>query len=430
MAPTNARFRFHSDRDRLLAEAHARPSTPLKAPALASRIAAFSGEGGVDADRAHVAAQCRRLGAPEPGPNARWCVVHAGLWRLRWERHTEVSTWTFIRELRAEAPESADATAMDAAPQDWLSALPGDILVAAHFSLLREAPAALPFSPDEIVASDIGGAFDIYTDFRPGPDLFTRFYLVQKQEGAALAGRVLQQLMEIETYRLLAMLAFPVALNATATIARFEAETSALAEAIVGAGNVTEDRALLARVAALASQAEAHSGQTAFRFAAAQAYHGLVNERLAQLRETAFEGRPSIADFMERRLAPAMRTCSAVGHRQQQLIARIARAAQLLDTRVQVAAEATNAELLASMDRRSKLQLRLQQTVEGLSVAAIAYYALGLLKYAIDGIAKATGRIDPTIATGIAAPIVVLGVWAALRQIRQSLHAPKKNKAV
>ena len=82
MAASEFQLRFHRARDRLLAEAHARPSTPLSAPTLASRIVTLSGETGDEEDRAHMAALCRKLAVPEPGEGARWCLLKAGAWSL------------------------------------------------------------------------------------------------------------------------------------------------------------------------------------------------------------------------------------------------------------------------------------------------------------------------------------------------------------
>ncbi|MFN9014768.1 MAG: DUF3422 family protein [Hyphomonadaceae bacterium] len=419
-------LKFHPQRDLLLAEAHARPSTPVQAPHLASRIATMSGEGGVSADRAHMAALCRKIGTSEPGPEARWCVVDGGTWRLRWERHTEISTWTVFRDSPAVPDFMFEATALDLIPQDWLAGLPGEVLGAAHVVLSTLAPQHLPFADSDIIAARVAnGSIDVFSDFRPGPDSFTRFVMVQSDPNPVTAGRVLQQLFEIETYRLLALLAFPLANSTSATLARFEAEAAASAMQVSDEGGVEADRNLLSRLAALAGEAEAMVGATTYRFAAARAYEGLVQERIGQLREQAIEGRPTISDFMERRLAPAMRTCVAVGDRQHDVIERIARTTQMLNTRVEVASEAINVGLLASMDRRSQEQLRLQQTVEGLSVAAISYYSLGLIHFAMEGLSETIFHFNAKAATGLSAPIVVLGVWYILRRLRKDISSEK-----
>ncbi|MBS0276501.1 MAG: DUF3422 domain-containing protein [Proteobacteria bacterium] len=421
-------LRFHEDRDRLLAEAHARPSTPLPSPTLATRIAALSGDDGPQIDWAHMVSLCRRLGAPEPSPGARWCVLDAGSWRLRWERHTEVSTWTFYRPIAEDVVPPLNETALDLAPRDWLAKLPGDVLVAAHIVLLRKNPPGMPVTSEEEIASEVAdGAAQIYTDFRPGPDAFTRIRIVQPHADAALAGRIVQQMFEIETYRLMALLAFPLAGRVGAQLSRLESQAARAALQVSEDGGIEADRALLNRLANLAGEAQALSGQTSFRFSAARAYYGLVQERIQQLRERRLEGRPTIGEFMERRLAPAMRTCAAVAERLQDAIEHISTTSQLLNTRVDVAAEVTNANLLASMERRARLQLRLQQTVEGLSVAAISYYALGLLGYVFKAASDVFPKFDTGLATGIAAPFVVLFVWWALEQMRARIVAEENQ---
>jgi uncharacterized membrane-anchored protein len=409
-------FQFHPDRNRLLAEAHARPYTPLPSPTLATRIANLSL---AEDDLAHMGELCRRLGAPEPGPDTRWCSVHAGAWKLRWERHTEASTWTFYRPLADNVIPAVDETALDLAPRDWLAGIPGQVLVGSHITMLRKRSLRISVSGEEEIAVHVAdGAAQVFTDFRPGPDLFTRIELIQPKPDAAIAGRTVQRLFEIETYRLMALLAFPLTEPAGKLLSRLEEEAAAAAQEVGEAGGVDADRALLNRLAGLAGEAQALLGRTSFRFSAASAYYGLVRERTEQLRETRLEGRTTIAEFMERRLAPAMRTCTAVAERLQGVVAHIATTSQLLNTRVDVAAEVTNGRLLSSMDRRARLQLRLQQTVEGLSVAAISYYALGLLNYVFKAADVFWKHFDPAFATGLCAPLVVATVWRSLHRIR------------
>jgi uncharacterized membrane-anchored protein len=369
-----------------------------------------------------MAALCRKTGAPEPGPEARWCILDAGTWRLRWERHTEISTWTAQRPNLDGDTANFSATALDLAPQDWLAALPGDVLAAAHIALVRSPPAAMVFAEEDLIAADLAaGTVQAFTDFRQGPDGFTRFIVVQRGDDAVLAGRILQQLFEIETYRLLALLAFPQAMASAAPIAKLETAAAAAAIQVAEEGGVDADRRLLARLAGMAGEAEALAGATNFRFSAARAYHGLVQERIRQLNERPVGDRPTIGEFMERRLAPAMRTCVATAERQKEIIDRVARTTQMLNTRVEVAAEAINLGLLESMDRRAQLQLRIQETVEGLSAAAISYYALALLKLVIEGVAQLRSDLNPTIATGLAAPVVIFLVWLFLRGVRRHI---------
>jgi uncharacterized membrane-anchored protein len=100
---------------------------------------------------------------------------------------------------------------------------------------------------------------------------------------------------------------------------------------------------------------------------------------------------------------------------------RAQRAAELLRTRVDVERSAQNQMLLASMDRRADLALRLQHTVEGLSVVAISYYAVSLAAYVAAPLVEEIGITKP-LAMALITPIVVLAVWLAIRRIRRSMN--------
>ena len=76
-------------------------------------------------------------------------------------------------------------------------------------------------------------------------------------------------------------------------------------------------------------------------------------------------------------------------------------------------------DLLVSMNRRARLQLRLQRTVEGLSVAAVSYYVVGLLYYLFQGAEEAGLLLDATIAAAAAVPPVVVVIWWLVRRIRR-----------
>jgi uncharacterized membrane-anchored protein len=149
-----------------------------------------------------------------------------------------------------------------------------------------------------------------------------------------------------------------------------------------------------------------------------------VQRRIEELRETRIQGMQNFREFTERRLAPAMNTCQAVSSRLDSLSQRVARATQLLSTRVDVSRERQNQRVLESMNRRAEAQLRLQQTVEGLSVAAITYYIVGLVGYAAKGLRGAGLDVNPDLAMGISIPVVVLIVALGMRKVRRVvLHA-------
>ncbi len=414
---------YHPLRDLLLAEAHARPSTPLEAPMVAVRLANISGQGGINEDRAHMAALCAAFGAPQPDSQARWWAVEGDGIALRWERHTEFSSWTLF----APPPMAADPREpIERLPAQWRAGFPHDVLVFTMIELRRDKGGAMapPTSSDGVMigSSVLDGAARVFTDFRADEAGMTRFRLLVHTHDAALAGRLVLILLEIETYRLMALLAFPLAGETAARLRNIEEEAGVLASRLAEDVGVDADRTLLARLVALSGEAEALTAATGFRFNAANAYHDLVRDRVSSLREEGIAGVQTIAEFMERRLAPAMRTCNTVAAREQAVIARIARAGQMLNTRIEVAAEASSAALLESMNQRADTALRLQRTVEGLSVAAIAYYSLALLAYPVKALEHSIPGFDATLALALLAPAVAIGVWMALWRVRRHIE--------
>lgn len=418
-------------------EVHARPFASVTAPTQASHLAVLWGEGGAAADLAHLEALCRRHGAPPPDPGATHFAAVLGAVTLKWERHTEFSTYIFLLPGAAglAAAQAFDDPAIRRVPQDWLSSMPGTVMVATHCALLP-ADAPVPDADalsrvlvaDTIAGSQIsGGAAQAWTDFQIHADRFGRV-LVREADpvsggrlGPRQAGRMMQRLLEIETYRMMALLALPAARLHAPRIDAIGEELARLTQDLSAIAGLEDERRLLDRLVSLAAEAERIAAATTFRFGAGRAYYQLVLRRIEELREARVEGLQTIGEFMDRRLAPAMRTCASVGERLETISVRLARATALLRARVDVALEAQNRDLLVSMDRRAKLQLRLQQTVEGLSVAAICYYVVGLIAYAAKGIKGAGLPVDPDLAAALAVVPVATAAWLGLRRMRRRL---------
>lgn len=420
-ATTVPDLRFHPQRERLIAEAYARPPSELALPMLVGRIATISGEEGFARDRAHMASLCAHIGSEPPPEDSRWWGLETAGWRLRWERHTEFSSWTVYRQPTGHTPFVAHA--FDAVPQHWMASLPGDVLVATRLEYRAPADAGPPanYFVSEMVGAQIAdNALTLYSDFHPDAQGWTRYLLLGTRADRRLAGRIALSILEIETYRLLAMLAFPVATSVGKQVTAFEGEIEALAEKLTAETDLDQDRQLLHRLVSLAGEAEAINARTSYRFGAARAYRQIVRDRIESLREVPIPGLQTAAQFMERRLAPAMRTCDNVGERERAVIDRIARTTQMLETRVEVAARAGSSALLASMDRRAKQSYQLQKTVEGLSVVAISYYAVGLIGYIAKAIEKATHAVDASVLTGVLTLPVVALIWFGVRRVAGS----------
>uniref|UniRef100_UPI0025D5574D DUF3422 domain-containing protein n=1 Tax=uncultured Lamprocystis sp. TaxID=543132 RepID=UPI0025D5574D len=178
---------------------------------------------------------------------------------------------------------------------------------------------------------------------------------------------------------------------------------------------------LLAELTSLAAEIEAIAARTTYRFDASRAYYGMVLQRLEQLRQQRIEGLQTFTEFLDSRLAPAIATCESTQHRQTDLAERAARLTSLLRARVEVSLQEQNRRVLESMDRRAQLQLRLQETVEGLSVIAIGYYGVGLVGYALKAMERAGLPIDASLGMGIALPLVVGFAWLGLRRVKKRL---------
>ncbi len=418
----------HPWRDQLIAEAHARPPSAVFHPAMVSRLVMHAGERGTGEARAHLLKLCRALGLPEPGESARRHQVDTGNLSIVWESHTEFSTYTLLRHLGDEQTLVWRA-ALDATPTWWWANLPGALLAAMHVAVRRrddEGPDRRlyrdAFGQDKVVESSLqDGLAHVAADFRPDGDGFVRMLLFDRESDPVRRGRLVQTLLEIETYRLAALLGFAQARDTGDDLRRLEEAIADLSDSLLAPADVAQDRNLLQQLTCIAGEAESLRTHTAYRFAATQAYWRIVMERIETLREQPFNGGFGIGGFIERRLAPAYRTCLAADARQNALTDHIARATRLLATRVDVKVSELNAELLVSMNNRAKLQLRLQETVEGLSVVAITYYAVGLVGYLAEGLKGLGLPLDKGLVTLFAVPVIALAVGLGVRRMRRKL---------
>ncbi|BDA87020.1 hypothetical protein Sa4125_45620 [Aureimonas sp. SA4125] len=419
--------RNHPQRLTLNDEIHARPPEALEAPLRLSFLALTSEAGGHDRQSAEIAALAARFGAAPPLPGANHYSADLGAFRVKWERHTEFSRYTFMA--KDLAGDGFEHTAIDLVPADWRAALSGEIIVAAHVAFLPEASAAPDFEAlsarhfggNVLIGGGVGGGAALaVTDFRVHADGFSRFIVEDRSLTPRQAGRMIQRLLEIDTYRMMALLALPVARALGGALTESERELAAIASALAGRG-VADEAALLDRLTTLEAEIESRHTDTLFRFGASAAYYALVQRRIAELRETRLPGLQTVEEFLERRLTPAMQTCQAVASRQASLSQRVAHASQLLSTRVEIARQGQSQVLLESMDRRARLQLRLQETVEGLSVAAVTYYVVSLVGHLAEGLEVSGLHLQPKLIEALAIPVVALLAFLGVRRIRRSV---------
>ena len=367
-----------------------------------------------------------RFGTPHPQPGATHFFGDLGRHKLKWEQHTEFVTYTlFSNELSERA---FDATVFEAFPKDWLAQLEGVCITSASIRIeRRSADEDIAqhlrdwFVPESLAVSYVlDNAAIVAADFRIDELGHHRIAMfVDPSTGERRIGRIIQRLCEIETYKTMSMLGFSRARSMQARMSEIDAQLSDLMVKMSNADIPAEGT--LNSFLHVSAELENMSAQSAFRFGATWAYQAILNQRIEVLREERFMGRQTFYEFMMRRYDPAMRTVKSTETRLSAMADRAMRAGELLRTKVDVERSAQNQAVLKSMDQRADLQLRLQKTVEGLSVVAISYYAVSLVGYVIYPLADMFQVTKGMLTAAITLP-VVLAVWYLVRRIRAKME--------
>ena len=438
LAPTMPRLLPADDLQRSLLhnEVHARPSARIRLPALVIYVAVLN-EG---ISREQECAHLRRLPGQQELALER---LQGNFLRLRfegytvkWERHTEFTRYSIVQPLPAHAQLGASdpelLSALVVAPE-WLRDIPGRTIAAIKLAMVpgdlstpeaTMAQARRWFGDHTVVASVMGnnGHSWAVTDFMLRDSGFERMLVIARPTTSETrAGRISQRLLELETYRLMALRGLPVAKGLGPMLAEAEGQLADITARLES--KAASDQELLDTLVALAARIERATAEHDYRFSATRAYDTLVGQRLVELREQPVSGTQTLGEFMQRRLSPAMATVAATAQRLASLSERVSRASALLRTRVDIATEEQNRLLLEKLTRGQEMQLRLQTTVEGLSIAAISYYVVSLSLYGVKAIKAAGVPLNPEIAAGALIPLVLWGVWRTTRRIHEKLHA-------
>ena len=421
-------------------EVHARPSARVRLPALITYVAVLN----AGVSREQECALLQRL----PGhDDLRPLQLQGNFLRLRcegftvkWERHTEFTRYSIVQPLPAHAgwgstlPELLSHVATGA---DWLRSIPGQTVAAIQLAMLPEgmgqsdmlAKAQDWLGDGMVIGSHMGNTVHgqshscLLTHFRIGADGFERMLVVTEagsETPEGRAGRISQRVLELETYRLMALRGLPVAKQLSPQLAQAEKQLADIAARLEGKQD--SDQALLDDLVALAARVERATAEHGYRFSATRAYDAVVHERIGELRERPVHGTQTVGEFMQRRMGPAMATVAATAQRLAALSDRITRTSALLRTRVDIATETQNQQLLEKLTRGQALQLRLQSTVEGLSIAAISYYVVSLVLYGAKALKTLGLPIHPEMAAGLSIPVVLWGVWKVTRRIHDRLQ--------
>lgn len=418
---------LHPLRGALYDELHSRPFQVIPSPSRLTFLAVQIPSESREQEFEHFQKIYEHFGHRAPEEDGVCYEADFGQVRIRREKHLEFITYTFVNLDVEACADPFDCSGISRIPEEWLRELPGTVVVSFHVAIedaRQQSEPPLPvvksfFEGMRLVGSSPqDGDARVWTTFRLHSDGFGRFLIYNKKMSDSQLGRLTQRVMEIETYRLMALLGLPLARKYNPELTDMDRQLAETTSNLAANGDLDE-RILLGKLTDMAAWVEACRARTTFRFSATRAYHDLVLKRLAELREDEVSGHLTITEFMTRRLTPAVRTCESVSERLENLSRRIDRVSDMMRTRVELSIQGQNQELLASMDRRSKIQLMMQHTVEGLSVAAISYYLVGLLKYLIEALYNSGVPIDKSLTVGISVPVVVLVVWFATRKIHK-----------
>lgn len=430
--PTPAGFSIDPRFYRVTEETLRRPPLPLQPPGHCAHLVFTTSPAEAEAQRQQVLALLHELGARIDLDRPDQILGCNKTLTFKWERHTEFCALTlFSEKAAANARSDPQLAAWPPLPANWAATVSGQLIAA--IKLIVESDGTSIFAPDfvkprgsalRVMSSVNGGTARVETAFYPADDGYLHFRVSTSETNQERIGRLVQRLLEIETYRTLTLMGWPDVQAVGPKLNEIDTGVGGLAEQL---GNLNElgeeeEHQFLARMTDLARELEQVSARTHFRFNASLAYAELVQRRLDELQEERVEGAQRLSSLVNRRMRPAARTYRAILIRQAEMSERISRTSDLLRSHIDVELAKQNKELLGSMNRRADQQLRLQQTVEGLSVVAISYYAIGILGYMVTPLTAYWHGLETKVLIGVLAPFVVLLVWLGIRRIRHSFE--------
>ena len=409
--------REHPDRRAIMAELHARPVDIIGKTGRVRRAIFIvpPQPGAMDSIFKEFQSFLSGLSGAVPDPETRQFAFMSGGRATTWEFHTEFVTVTWRTAIDDEINWPTDIGLDLFRDADLIGAVRVDVLEGDTIpqSLLPQ----FELSSLCVVMVESGAA-QVVSDFVEDRDGFTRFEFAAGELTPLRRSIVTRRLLEVDTYRTMALLALPLARRISPELRAAETELTRLMEGLPEATSAEAVQRALSALHALSIRSGQLSERTSYRFAAAQAYGDILRARLAGLREVESSLGSTISRYLGNRVDPALATCTATEKRLSVLADKIERAIGLLNVRIGLDMQIQNQALLENLTRTAQSQYRLQATVEGLSVIAISYYLLGILAYVLAGPLEGLA-IDKSVALSIAAPFAVLLVWLFVRGIRR-----------
>ena len=436
--PTPTRCALPPDdglREELHNEVHARPTARIRMPALVVYVAVLNDGVSREQEHAHLRRLPGQADLPAEALQGHFLRLRLDGCTIKWERHSEFTRYSIVQALPDGAGLGTREPTLDHLVVDagWLRTIPGRTIAAIKLGLvigdIANGPAAAKLGQQwlggrNVVASIMGtyGHSIAVTTFRLREDGFEHMLVIAPASTSETrAGRISQRLLELETYRLMALRGLPAAKALAPMLGEAEARLADITARLEH--KAATDQELLDTLVALAARIERATAEHQYRFSATQAYDAIVQQRTDELREKPIAGTQTIGEFMQRRLSPAIATVAATAQRLAALSQRIERTSALLRTRVDIATEVQNQQLLAQLTRGQELQLKLQTTVEGLSIAGISYYVMSLIYYGAKAVKIAGAPLNPELVAGAMIPAVLWVVWRNNRRIHERLHA-------
>ncbi|MEL7430168.1 MAG: DUF3422 domain-containing protein, partial [Pseudomonadota bacterium] len=416
------KWKFHPDREALIAEAHARPSQGITTPSeilhLAFRASSETRE-----------TFFQVMNQDEDASNLRHSVRELDNIRVKLERHTEFVSCTLFRDM---AKPSATPDLVDFLRHHFPTRNI-EILVLIKIDVVKTSAQMLKALSvtDRIYGGKIRDEIDVRSTFKPDHDGIITFAVHAGKLTSDELGRRIQRLVEMETYRTMSLLGLPKAREVGVLLTEIEQEVDALTVSLRDSTTASEadDEALFQRLSSLSERNNILASQIRYRFAASRAYFDLFRQRIASLEEVKVGDVQTMSGFLRSRIDPAMATIESTAKRQETLTNDLSRALSLLRTRIELNLNKGNQALLQSMDKRHDQQLKISRTVEGLSVVAITYYAVGLASYLLKAIAGQPWMpVSETLLTAVSVPFILIGVWYLLRRARSAWEERQDRK--